>query len=98
MAAIVETNKRYHVCGGAHGFYDTGELIRKHRSDVLLIESFLEDRDGIRRIKDLATESPHIRILIVSRQSERIYDARPARWRSRLLDGKRFGRRIIARC
>ena len=23
-----------HVCGGAHGFYDTGELIRKHRPDV----------------------------------------------------------------
>jgi response regulator of citrate/malate metabolism len=41
---------------GAHGFYDTGELIRKHRPDVLLIESFLEDRDGIRWIKDLATE------------------------------------------
>jgi hypothetical protein len=29
MVAIVGTNKRYHVCGGgAHGFYDTGELIR----------------------------------------------------------------------
>jgi hypothetical protein len=40
-----------------------------------LIESFLEDRDGIRWIKDLATEFPHIRILIVSRQSERIYAA-----------------------
>ena len=76
MAAIVGTNKRYHVCGGAHGFYDAGELIRKHRPDVLLIESFLEDRDGIRWIKDLATEFPRIRILIVSRQSERIYAAR----------------------
>jgi DNA-binding NarL/FixJ family response regulator len=79
-------------------FYDAGELIRKHRPDVLLIESFLEDRDGIRWIKDLATEFPRIRILTVSRQSERIYAARPARWRSRLLDEKRFGRRIIARC
>jgi response regulator of citrate/malate metabolism len=48
MAVIVGTNKRYHVCGGAHGFYDAGELIRKHRPDVLLIKSFLEDRDGIR--------------------------------------------------
>ena len=37
-----------HVCGGAHGLHDAGELIRKHRPDVLLIESFLEDRDGIR--------------------------------------------------
>ena len=41
-----------------------------------MIESFLEDRDGIRWIKDLATEFPRICILIVSRQSERIYAAR----------------------
>jgi DNA-binding NarL/FixJ family response regulator len=76
MAAIVERNKRYHVCGGAHGFYDAGELIRKHHPDVLLIEPFLEDRDGIRWVKDLATEFPRTRILIVSRQSERVYAER----------------------
>jgi DNA-binding NarL/FixJ family response regulator len=76
MAAIVERDKRYHVCGGAHGFYDAGELIRKHRPDILLIEPFLEDRDGILWIKDLATEFPRIRILIVSRQSEQVYAER----------------------
>jgi hypothetical protein len=27
---------------GAHGFYDAGELIRKHQPDVLLIEPFLD--------------------------------------------------------
>ena len=63
MAAIVGRNKRYHVCGGAHGFFDAGELIRKHQPDVLLIEPFLEDRDGICWIKDLATEFPQTRIL-----------------------------------
>ena len=76
MAAIVGRDKRYHVCGSAHGFYDAGELIRKHQPDLLLIEPFLEDRDGIRWIKDLATEFPRSRILIVSRQSERIYAQR----------------------
>lgn len=76
MAAIVERDKRYHVCGGAHGFYDTGELIRKHQPNVLLIEPFLEDHDGIRWIKDLATEFSSTRILIVSRQSERVYAER----------------------
>src|SRR5213595_2274730 len=70
MAAIVGRDKRYDVCGGAHGFYDAGELIRKHQPDVLLIEPFLEDRDGIRWIKDLATQFSRIRILIVSRQSK----------------------------
>ena len=76
MAAIVARNKRYHVYGHAHGFYDAGELIRKHQPDVLLIEPFLEDRDGIRWIKDLATEFPRIRILVVTGQSERIYARR----------------------
>ena len=28
MAVIVGRNKRYHVCGGAHGFFDAGELIQ----------------------------------------------------------------------
>jgi two-component system response regulator NreC len=76
MAAIVGRDKRYRVCGGAHGFYDAGELIQKHQPDILLIEPFLEDRDGIRWIKDLAAEFPSTRILIVSRQSERIYAER----------------------
>jgi two-component system response regulator NreC len=76
MAAIVGRDKRYQVCGGAHGFFDAGELIRKHQPDVLLIEPFLEDRDGILWIKQLANEYPQTRILIVSRQSERIYAER----------------------
>jgi DNA-binding NarL/FixJ family response regulator len=76
MATIVGRDKRYRVCGGAHGFYDAGELIRKYQPDVLLIEPFLQDRDGIRWIKDLTMEYPRTRILIVSRQSERLYAER----------------------
>ncbi len=76
MAAIVGRDKRYHVCGGAHSFHDAGELIRKHQPDVLLIEPFLEDRDGIRWIKDLASQFPRTRILVVSQQSEQIYAER----------------------
>ena len=40
---------------------------------------FLEDRDGIRWIEDLATEFPRTRILIVSRQAERLYAERALR-------------------
>jgi DNA-binding NarL/FixJ family response regulator len=76
MAAILGRDKRYHVCGSAHGFYAADELIRKYQPDVLLIEPFLEDRDGILWIKELAREFPQTRILIVSRQSERIYAER----------------------
>ena len=76
ITTIVGRDSRYHVCGSAHGFHNAGELIRKHQPDVLLIEPFLEDRDGIRWVKDLATEFPRTRILIVSWQSERIYAER----------------------
>lgn len=76
LTAIVGRDERYQICGGAHGFFDAEELIRKHQPDVLLIEPFLEDRDGILWIKELANEYPQTRILIVSRQSERIYAER----------------------
>src|SRR5437870_6860773 len=76
LAAIVGRDKRYRLCGSAHGFYDARELIRQHRPDILLIEPFLEDRDGILWIKELAKEHPQTRILIVSRQSERVYAER----------------------
>jgi len=76
LATIVGRDKRYQVCGRAHGFYDAGELIQKHQPHVLLIEPFLEDRDGIGWIKNLATEFPRTHILIVSRQSEQTYAER----------------------
>jgi DNA-binding NarL/FixJ family response regulator len=43
---------------------------------LLLIEPFLENRDALRWIKDLAKEFTAIRILVVSRQSELTYAER----------------------
>lgn len=79
LVAIIGRHPRYHVCGAAHTFEEANKLIRQHRPDVLLIEPFLGNRDAIRWIKDLATEFPHIRILVVSRQSERNYAERALR-------------------
>src|SRR5437660_5071544 len=74
--AIIGRDQRYHVCGAAHTFEEANNLVRQHHPDVLLIEPFLENRDAIRWIKDLASEFPRIRILVVSRQSERTYAER----------------------
>ena len=79
LAAIIGRDSRYRVCGAAHTFDEANKLVRQHRPDVLLIEPFLENRDAMRWIKDLATEFPRIRILIVSRQSERTYAERALR-------------------
>ena len=56
LVAIIGRDPRYHVCGAAHTFEEANKLVRQHRPDVLLIEPFLENRDAIRWIKDLATE------------------------------------------
>ena len=56
LVAIIGRDPRYHVCGAAHTFEEANKLVRQHRPDVLLIEPFLENRDAIRSIKDLATE------------------------------------------
>src|SRR6266480_3755764 len=76
LVAIIGRDPRYEVCGAAHTFEEANKLVRQHRPDLLLIEPFLENRDAIRWIKDLATEFPRIRILIVSRQSELTYAER----------------------
>jgi DNA-binding NarL/FixJ family response regulator len=76
LVAIIGREPRYDVCGAAHTFAEANNLIRQHRPDVLLIEPFLENRDAIRWIKDIAMEFPRTRILIVSRQSERTYAER----------------------
>ena len=79
LVAIIGRDARYRVCGAAHTFEEANNLIQQHRPDVLLIEPFLENRDAIRWIQDLATEFPRIRILVVSRQSERTYAERALR-------------------
>jgi DNA-binding NarL/FixJ family response regulator len=79
LVAIIGRDPRYHVCGAAHTFEQANKLIRQHLPDVLLIEPFLENRDAIRWIKDLAIEFPRIRILVVTRQSELTYAERALR-------------------
>src|SRR5207247_11365682 len=57
MAAIVGRDKRYHICGSAHGFYDAGELIRKHHPDALFIAPFLDHPTGTLPLEHLAMHS-----------------------------------------
>jgi hypothetical protein len=41
MTTIVDRDKRYYICGSAHGFFNAGELIRKHQPDGLLMSDFV---------------------------------------------------------
>src|SRR4051794_1199225 len=79
LAALVARNEAYQVCGGAHCFHDACDLIQKIQPDLLLIEPFMTNCDGIRWIKEIAAQCPDTNILVVSCQSEQTYAERVLR-------------------
>src|SRR5581483_2078348 len=78
-AEIIGSDKRYSVCGSAHSFADGNRLIKQFNPELLLIEPFLEEGDGVRWIRELAKEFPRMRILVVSRHSEEMFAERVLR-------------------
>lgn len=79
IAAIIRRDLRYALCGLATDQRTMSELLEQHQPDLLLIEPFLGNRDGIFLIKELSARFPRLRILAVSRQSEEIYAERALR-------------------
>ena len=78
IAAIIR-DLPYALCGLATDQWTMSELLQQHQPDLLLIEPFLGNRDGIFLIKELAARFPRTRILAVSRQPEEIYAERALR-------------------
>jgi DNA-binding NarL/FixJ family response regulator len=79
LAAIIRRELDFALCGLATDQRTMNELLEKHQPDLLLIEPFLGNRDGIFLIKELATRFRRLRILAVSRQPEEIYAERALR-------------------
>jgi DNA-binding NarL/FixJ family response regulator len=79
IAAIIRRDLRYALCGLATDPRTTSELVEKHQPDLLLIEPFLGNRDGIFLLKELTGRFPRTRILVISRQPEETYAERALR-------------------
>jgi DNA-binding NarL/FixJ family response regulator len=79
IAAIIRRDLRYTLCGLAPDQRTLNELLEKHKPDLLLLEPFLGNRDGIFLLKELLARFPRMRILAVSRQPEEIYAERTLR-------------------
>jgi DNA-binding NarL/FixJ family response regulator len=79
IAAIIRRHLRYTLCGFATSQRTLNELLEQHNPDLLLLEPFLGNRDGIFLLKELAARFPETRILAVSRQLEEIYAERALR-------------------
>jgi DNA-binding NarL/FixJ family response regulator len=79
IAAIIRRDLRYALCGLATDQRTMIEVLEQHQPDLLLIEPFLGNRDGISVIKELAARFSRLRILAISRQPEEIYAERALR-------------------
>jgi DNA-binding NarL/FixJ family response regulator len=79
LAAIIRQDSRFGLCDLAADERTTSELLEKHQPDLLLIEPFLGNRDGMFLIKDLTTRFPDTRMLVISRRPEEIYAERALR-------------------
>jgi DNA-binding NarL/FixJ family response regulator len=79
IVAIIDRDLGYTVCGLATDERATRDLMEKQQPDLLVIEPFLGNHDGIFLLKQLAACFPKTRILAVSRQSEEIYAERALR-------------------
>jgi len=79
IAAIIRRDLHYALCGLASDQQTTNELLEKHQPDLLLIEPFLGNHDGIFLLKELASHFPQTRILVISKQPEEIYAERALR-------------------
>ena len=77
-AAIIR-DLPYTLCGVATDQQTTSELLQEHQPDLLLIEPFLGNQDGIFFLKGLVTRFPNTRIVVISRQPEEIYAQRALR-------------------
>jgi len=77
-AAIIR-ERSYALCGLASDQRTTNELLEQYQPDLLLIEPFLGNRDGMFILKDLVTRFPKTRIMVISRKPEEIYAERALR-------------------
>jgi DNA-binding NarL/FixJ family response regulator len=79
MATIIRRDLGYSLCGLAKDQQTTSELVEKHQPDLLLIEPFFGNHDGIFLLKELSARFPRTRLLVVSRHPEEIYAERALR-------------------
>src|SRR5947209_18265622 len=76
VAAIITRDGRFALCGSAADQQRATELLEREKPDLLLIEPFLANRDGIFLIKELAERFPATGILVISKQPEEMYAER----------------------
>lgn len=79
LAEIINRETDLHVCGEAEDRHDALELVKARRPSLVIVDLTLKNSDGIELIKDIHSECPSLRMLVVSMHDESLHAERVIR-------------------
>lgn len=79
LAEIINHESDLHVCGEAEDRHDALVLVKSRRPHLVILDLTLKNSDGIELIKDIHSESPDLRMLVVSMHDESLHAERVIR-------------------
>ena len=79
LAEIINRETDLHVCGEAEDRHDALELVKARRPGLVIVDLTLKNSDGIELIKDIHSEWPSLRMLVVSMHDESLHAERVIR-------------------
>jgi len=79
LAAIIGRQTNFIHCGEATSAIETQKAVALHKPDLVLLDLWMDNRDGLELIKDLTSQFPSVRILVLSQCDEALYADRVLR-------------------
>jgi len=73
LRGFIDAQASLSCCGEADSAQAAIELVRRRKPDLVLLDLRLRREDGMELIKNLRTEHPSLRILVVSQGDETVY-------------------------
>ncbi|MCX6892575.1 MAG: response regulator transcription factor [Verrucomicrobia bacterium] len=79
LAEIINREADLNVCGEAEDRHAALELVKARRPDLVIVDLTLKNSDGVELIKDIHSERPSLRMLVVSMHDESLHAERVIR-------------------
>jgi DNA-binding NarL/FixJ family response regulator len=76
LAHLVAADPAFLVCAQAGGVGEVPALVREHDPDVLVLDLMLRDGSGLDLLKRLLVDVPHLNLLVLSMNDQRVYAQR----------------------
>jgi len=79
LARLIGDEKDLSICHQADGAADAMKQIRAAKADLVLVDLSLKDGSGLELIKQIKSEHPHIKTLVLSMHDEALFAPRALR-------------------